>query len=142
MIWHGATSSGSCLQNASKPSAMAAAAFMCTCPNDKFTAPLRQIERSWLLQSLNPVRNTAVALFRSNDYSSLLSLLFPQTQVPCGVLGQSMQILSPQLLQMTLNSKKCAAVFATNCPFTYGHPWMENLVKKSLITAIPVSFLL
>lgn len=87
MIWHGATSSGSCLQNASKPSAMAAAAFMCTCPNDKFTAPLRQTERSWLFESLNPVRNTAVSLFRSNDYSSLLSLLFPQTHVSRGVLG-------------------------------------------------------
>ena len=57
---------------------MAAAVFMCTCPDDKFTAPLRQTERSWPFESLNPIRNTAVSLFRSNDYSPLLSLLFPQ----------------------------------------------------------------
>lgn len=76
-VWRGATSPGSRLQKAPKPSAMAAAAFMCTCPNEEFTAPLRQAERSWLLKSLIPVRNTAVSLFRSNDYSSLRSLLFP-----------------------------------------------------------------
>lgn len=63
---------------------MAAAIFMCTCPGDKFTAPLRQTERRWPLEGLNPTRNTAVSLFRSNYYLSLLSSVSTHVSVISG----------------------------------------------------------
>lgn len=135
MIWHGATSSSSWLQNASKPSAMAAAVFMCTCPNYKFTAPLRHTERSWPFESLNPIRNTAVSLFRSNNYSSLLSLLFPQdTSVIWGagtLYGNTFPMAFVNNIWFDVN--KCAAMLWNQWPF---HIWIfmdggtENLVKS------------